>query len=260
VNRNNSNLCLACKHGKGEVIPVLSIVSQKHIGEWSYSSSTADSGTGLEWSNIGSDSRLDHPYRHFWVYGLENVGASTSHNPTDLHGPLQGKFYFFTSVLTKRTHRHATRMRFSLKCKLPILFYTEPEHLRCHASTVTLLLSLAPSKILVNIGRWEQSTFFSLRIQYHVTESLIAPTTAAPLSWFCARLYRPLVISDHVLPGLMRSGGFMLLAVPFQIVIILPQLPSFWAFTSHSCRQRFSVISLTMTMYLKRSFHVRFIR
>jgi hypothetical protein len=33
--------------------------------------------------------KADNPYRHLWADSLENVGASTSHNPMGLHGLLQ---------------------------------------------------------------------------------------------------------------------------------------------------------------------------
>jgi hypothetical protein len=35
------------------------------------------------------------PHRHLWADCLENVGASTSHNPTGFHGLLQGWLYLF---------------------------------------------------------------------------------------------------------------------------------------------------------------------
>jgi hypothetical protein len=35
------------------------------------------------------------PFRHLWADCLENVGASTSHNPMGLHGLLQEYFYPF---------------------------------------------------------------------------------------------------------------------------------------------------------------------
>jgi hypothetical protein len=38
----------------------------------------------------GRPARKAQPHRHLWADCLENVGASTSHNPVGLRGLLQG--------------------------------------------------------------------------------------------------------------------------------------------------------------------------
>jgi hypothetical protein len=41
------------------------------------------------------------PYRHRWADCLENVGASTFHNPMGLYGLLQGQLYLFIFLISK---------------------------------------------------------------------------------------------------------------------------------------------------------------
>jgi hypothetical protein len=41
-----------------------------------------------------------NPYGHLWADFLEDVEASTSHNPMGLHGLLQGELYLYFKVIT----------------------------------------------------------------------------------------------------------------------------------------------------------------
>jgi hypothetical protein len=41
--------------------------------------------------------------RHLWAYCLENVGASASHNPMDLHGLITQKCLFAYLILSEQT-------------------------------------------------------------------------------------------------------------------------------------------------------------
>jgi hypothetical protein len=62
-------------------------------------------GKGLQVREAGN------PHRHLWADSLENVGASTSHNPVGLHGLLQDSFtLFYCSIVwvTLRETFHST--------------------------------------------------------------------------------------------------------------------------------------------------------
>jgi hypothetical protein len=47
------------------------------------------------------------PHRHLWADGLENVGASASHNPMGLRSLLEGQFYLYLYTLYRLTQLQA---------------------------------------------------------------------------------------------------------------------------------------------------------